>query len=86
MLVRPIAFKNIPTSLSNAPPPEIKAFNDPPNCDLIFFLTNFSQIKFSIFSINESFFLIIFFYLSLTVLLIKYFLNPFALLKFELIF
>ena len=30
----------------------MKAFNAPPNCDLIFFLTNFSQIKFSIFSKN----------------------------------
>ncbi len=83
---RPIEFKNIPTSLSNAPPPEMKAFNAPPNCDLIFFLTNFSQIKFSIFSKNESFSFNNFFLPSTNILLIRYFLNPLTLLKFELIF
>tara|TARA_B110001450_G_scaffold113028_1_gene106767 strand:+ start:199 stop:354 length:156 start_codon:yes stop_codon:yes gene_type:complete len=28
---KPIAFKNEPTSLSRAPPPEMKAFKFPPN-------------------------------------------------------
>ena len=57
----PIAFKNEPTSLSSAPPPEINAFKFPPNCFLIFFLTNFSQIKLIKFSLKENFFILIFF-------------------------
>ena len=43
----PIEFKNSPISLSRAPPPETKAFKFPPNCLLIFFLTNTSVIKFN---------------------------------------
>ena len=36
-------FKNSPIFWSNAPPPETKAFNLPPNCFLTFLLTNISH-------------------------------------------
>ena len=41
----PIALRKVPTSLSNGPPPETKAWSAPPNCDFIFFLTILSNKK-----------------------------------------
>ena len=53
---KPIALRKIPTSLSRAPPPDTKVIKLPPNCFLIFLLTNLSKILSINLSKNVSFF------------------------------
>ena len=64
----------------------MNAFREPPNCDLIFFLTNFSQIKLINFSYKESFCFKNFFFPRFSVDCTKIFFIPVALLKVDDIF
>ena len=78
--------KKIPTSLSNAPPPEMNSFKEPPNCSFIFFLTIFSHIIFCTFSKIDNLFFNKSFSPRESIFLIRYFLSPFVLLKDTFIF
>ena len=81
-----MAFRKYPTSLSKAPPPETNVLRDPPNCNFILFLTNFSKIMSCIFSKKVKFSFFIFFNTNYNTLKINFFFNPVAFLKLALIF
>ena len=63
----PRAVKYRPTSKLRADPPEIRAFNDPPNLLFTFLLTNLSRILFVKFSIKLNFSPLYFFFPNLSV-------------------